>query len=147
MTAFAAAGCSFGGKWWGGYARQARGITAVQPDAGRASRGLCRKLAALGDTVIECADYRQPVPRADDVVYLDPPYADAVGYPGCDDFDHAEFWTVAETWARAGVVVRVSEYAAPAGWIAVETYGDVQKLGRSVGALRIDRLWKHVDGR
>ena len=145
LTAFAAAGCSFGAKWWGGYARA---HTKPQGYAGFASRSLLRKLGTLVGVPIECADYRDPPPGRGNVVYLDPPYADAVGYPGCGEFDHADFWATIETWARRGVIVRVSEYAAPAGWIAVETYGEVQQLGRSIGAkrVRIDRLWKLVDG-
>ena len=51
--------------------------------------------------------------------------------------------------ATSGVAVRVSEYAAPAGWVAVESFGDVQVLGRSRGAekIRADYLWKHEAGR
>ncbi len=43
--------------------------------------------------------------------------------------------------------VRVSEYAAPDGWVAAETFGVVQALGVSRGATkrRADVLWK-LDG-
>lgn len=141
LTAFAAAGCSFGGKWWGGYARGAG-------DYARASsRSLVRKLASLRDVEILCRDYRDDPPASGIVVYFDPPYADSVGYPACGDFDHAEFWRVACEWAERGVIVRVSEYAAPDGWIAAETFGVVQALGVSRGATkrRADVLWK-LDG-
>lgn len=145
LTAFAAAGCSFGAKWWGGYARNAKGDNF----AGRARRSLLSKMARLQGAEITCSDYKLPTPVAGSVVYCDPPYANSVGYPECGDFDSEEFWRVAEAWARSGVVVRVSEYAAPAGgWVVVESYGDVQVLGRSRGAekIRADYLWKHEDG-
>ena len=145
LTAFAAAGCSFGAKWWGGYAR-----AKMHPQgyAGFASRSLRRKVGALAGICVECTDYREPVQVAGSIVYLDPPYADAVGYPGCEEFDHAEFWTTAEQWARGNVTVRVSEYSAPAGWIAVEEYGSSKKLSHTPNArVRVEKLWKHEAGR
>lgn len=67
----------------------------------------------------------------------------AVGGSGAE---HA-FWRVAREWAERSVIVRVSEYAAPDGWIAAETFGVVQALGVSRGATkrRADVLWK-LDG-
>ena len=149
LTAFAAAGCSFGGSWFSGYAGTARRSSGDYTYAAMASRSLLRKCGALGNVRVECADYRYPTPVAGDICYLDPPYANAAGYPACEDFDHEEFWNVATAWARSGVIVRVSEYAAPAGWVAVESFGDVQVLGRSRGAekIRADYLWKHEAGR
>ena len=141
LTAFAAAGCSFGAKWWGGYARNSKGDSY----AGRARRSLLRKLESLRDVEIRCADYREDSPSAGTVVYLDPPYADSVGYPAVNGgvFDHVEFWRIAEEWATRGVVVRVSEYQAPSGWVAALSFGEVQRLGVSVGAKAgADVLWK-----
>lgn len=103
----------------------------------------------MRDVVILCRDYRDDPPAPGTVVYLDPPYADSVGYPACGKFDHVEFWRVMTEWANRGVVVRVSEYAAPEGWIAAETFGIVQALGISRGAekKRADILWRLSDAR
>lgn len=145
MTAFAAIGCSFGGKWFRGFAR-----STGRNHADEAARGLRKKLSVLSDVEIACEDYREREPRTGDVVYLDPPYkTDERFYTNLPKFDHSEFWSLATCWARLGVHVRVSEYEAPSDWVVVEDFGSVSQLGRSMGAqrVRIDRLWKHVDGR
>lgn len=154
MTAFAAAGCSFGGKWWGGYARQRvavwnKGRQTYNYAAG-AARSLINKTRKPAQFEIICRDYREDLfkktcrPR---VVYFDPPYRDSVGYPAVGDFDHDEFWNLAGQLARSGVVVRVSEYAAPDGWISACSFGQKQILGRSRGAKKVreDHLFK-LDG-
>lgn len=144
LTAFAAIGCSFGGKWFRGFAR-----SVGRNHADEASRGLRKKLAMLLDIEIVCEDYRVREPKPCDVLYLDPPYkTDERFYTNMPEFDHREFWTTATRWSSHGVYVRVSEYEAPPDWIEVENFGCVSQLGRSIGAqrVRIDRLWKHVDG-
>lgn len=148
LTAFAAVGCSFGGKWWGGYARQ----TNRGPDDPRtkysypasASRSIEKKAAALrvGDVKIYCEDYREREPAPEDCAYLDPPYRDSTGY--LDAIDRAEFWRTARAWAIAGTAVRVSEYEAPDGWEIALQFGKIQRLGVSLGASKVgfDCLWK-----
>lgn len=142
MTAFAAAGCSFGGKWWGGYARQSGGLNY----AGCASRSLVRKICKPAPFDILHRDYKDCLfsPQRPRIVYFDPPYRDSVGYPAVGSFDHDEFWNLAEQLARSGVAVRVSEYTAPAGWERVCCFGDAQIMGRSRGAkkVRADYLFK-----
>ena len=138
LTAFAAAGCSFGGKWWGGYARNNRGNDFV----GAASRSIARKAKALVGVTICCEDYREREPAPEDCAYLDPPYRDSVGY--LDAIDRAEFWRTARAWAIAGTAVRVSEYEAPDGWEIALQFGKIQRLGVSLAARKVgfDCLWK-----
>jgi DNA adenine methylase len=143
MTAFAAAGCSYGGKWWGGYARCARGYDYVVG----AARSLERKCDILREYRVEvvCADFWSLAPRSRDTVYSDPPYADSVGYSETDNFDHEAFWARCSLWHRLDIGIRVSEYSEPPrGWVPAATFGAVQILGRSRGAekVRPDVLWK-----
>lgn len=116
LRAFAGFGCSFGGKWFGGYAKHSPGHFTV---AGQ-SAVVIRKAAGLAHAEIRHADYRElsDVIGPDSVVYCDPPYADTLAYTGAGAFDSAAFWDTASAWARAGAAVFVSEYAAPAGWRA-----------------------------
>lgn len=138
LTAFAAVGCSFGGKWWGGYARNDRGDDFV----GAASRSITKKALALRGAVICCEDYREREPRPEDCAYLDPPYRDSVGY--LDAIDRREFWETAARWAKSGAAIRVSEYEAPEGWEPILQFGKIQKLGVSLAATKVgvDCLWK-----
>lgn len=150
-TAFAAAGCSFGGKWWGGYARCRRGYNYIAA----AARSLERKCAVLRDSraAVVHADFWHLTPAARDTVYCDPPYADSVGYGMVDLFDHPAFWARCYHWSQNNIGVRVSEYtcgaageptARPSLWEPSISFGDVQILGRSRGAelVRADVLWR-----
>lgn len=108
LAGFVGFGCSFGGKWFGGYARSATGTNY----AAQSKRSLLKDMAALQDATFVCADYRRVCipPRA--VIYADPPYNNTTGYHG-DRFDSAEFWIAMRLLADTGHTVFVSEQEAP----------------------------------
>jgi DNA adenine methylase len=118
--AFAGFGCSFSGKWWGGYARDRVG---TRNFAAEARRGLL-KITADIQRCPRVSFRNQPYSDASvllgDVVYCDPPYAGTLGYKGAPAFDHERFWD----WATRLVdethaFVFVSEFNAPPGWVPV----------------------------
>lgn len=120
LRAFAGFGCSFGGKWFGGYGVQR--VDARHP-VDHVSYGSLkstkRKAPGLrGARIVQC-DYRQWRPGPEAVVYCDPPYAGTTAYAGVGAWDAGEFWSLAERWAKRGAAVLVSEYEAPAGWSPV----------------------------
>ena len=101
---FAGFACSFGGKWFGGYARDAKG-----KNFAAAQRRVGLKLGAdLKGADIDCGPYWEAPPAG--ITYCDPPYASATAYGGTGKFDHDRFWD----WVRSreGIVL-VSEYSAP----------------------------------
>lgn len=108
LAGFVGFGCSFGGKWFGGYARNATGTNY----AAQSKRSLLKDMATLQDATFVCADYRRVCipPRA--VIYADPPYNNTTGYHG-DHFDSAEFWIAMRLLADTGHTVFVSEQEAP----------------------------------
>lgn len=108
-------GCSFGGKWFGGYARCSRGTNYALA----AKKSIARKAPGMVGT-ISCRDYRDYRPSTRSLVYCDPPYADTtVGYTGVDAFDSDEFWSTMRAWRDAGALVFVSEDKAPDDWTSV----------------------------
>lgn len=116
MTAFAAFGCSFAGKEWGGYARD--------PKEGRnyaevARRSLLRKASYMRGVEFACKPYWEVEVRPGDTVYADPPYASTTRYSM--GFDHEAFYRWCEETARAGALVLVSEFTCPSrsGWRVV----------------------------
>lgn len=111
--AFAGFGCSFGGKWFGGYAR---GKGRSFPD--ECARGLLKSAPSFRDAEILRADYREFSPGSDTLVYCDPPYANTTGY-STGDFDSDEFWRTMQEWNNNGALVFVSEYQAPDHWTHV----------------------------
>lgn len=114
LTAFAAFACSFGGKEWGGFARNADGRNYAAVGA----RFLRRKAAHMAGVKFSCVDYRDVPILPGDVVYADPPYVNTAQYK-VGPFDHREFYEWCEATARAGASVFVSEFTIPdrPGWV------------------------------
>ncbi len=110
LTAFAAFGCSFGGREWEGYARDKR---KTESFACTARRGILRKLERMAGVEFKCIDYQSTPIRAGDVLYADPPYLDTKPYHRVGKFDHAAFFGWCEDIASKGVSVFVSEFTAP----------------------------------
>ena len=124
LRAFAGFGCSFGGRFFEGYARCNRGDNY----AARARKRLMRYSDTLETITIPPffghGDYDEWTPTPDCVVYLDPPYAGTKGYSskrsGVPTFNHDAFWNTAAEWVTVrGAHVFVSEFAAPEGWTPV----------------------------
>lgn len=113
LTAFAAFGCSFGGKEWGGYAR-GQGSTGPRNYAAESSRLLQTKRRSMAGVVFRCSNYQSLAP-ASCVVYCDPPYRGTTGYK-TGAFDYAAFYAWCEAAARRNCAVFVSEFTAPPHW-------------------------------
>lgn len=134
LRGFAGFGCSFGAKWFGGYAR---GYTGELSDgtprsyAGESKRSLLKTQRAFQQheaLTIARQPYTAWSPTEGTVVYCDPPYRDTQGYAGTAPFDTDAFWLHVETWRDIGAHVFVSEYQAPAGWEAVWELDHLQTL-------------------
>lgn len=131
IRGFAGFPCSFGGKWFGGYARDPKG---GRNFAESASRSLVKRGQALRDASFLHIDYRripQHVELSDAVIYADPPYAGTTAYGAVDAFDSEAFWSTARDWSARGALVLVSEYAAPADWTPVWSGTPTSTIARS----------------
>lgn len=139
--AFAGFGCSFGGKYFGGYARAQR---TVRNYAAEARRGLLRDVGALvrARVSIEHGSFFDATPRAGWTLYCDPPYAGTTGYAVA--FDSDAFWRRASEWARAGSRVFVSEYACPAPHVVVWSKAHRSSVAaeQSARTLREEKLFR-----
>lgn len=112
LVGFVGFGCSYGGKWWGGYARTDKTGARSRNYAGEARRSIERKRPLLDGVVFQCCPYwRMSVP-SNSLIYCDPPYADTTGYK-TGDFDHELFWQWVRNMTSLGHTVFVSEYTAP----------------------------------
>jgi DNA adenine methylase len=152
LRGFVGFGGSFGGKWFGGYARATTAKGAPRNFADEAARRLVSMRARLGarDASVTLAGYAdwdsQVGPNT--VVYCDPPYEGTTAYGAAGAFDSAAFWAMMACWSDRGAVVLVSEYTAPGGWVAVWEKAHRQNL--QGGALRpetTERLFVRETGR
>lgn len=114
LKGFAKYGCSFGGKAWGGYARNRSGTNYY---AQQSKNSLMRQASHIANTVFSSRQYQTINVFGNEVIYCDPPYAGTTGYGF--KFDHTEFWEVMEIWARSGANVFVSEKTAPESWLSI----------------------------
>lgn len=142
--AFAGFGCSFGGKWFGGYARKdPKDALSVRGYASQTRNAVLEQVRALSACEIARVDFLSSVPRPVDlVIYLDPPYQGTTSYAGVPPFDHARFYEVAKGWARAGADVFVSEYSCPIGECVMEFSHDMRVAGGAQKDARVERLYR-----
>jgi len=134
---------SFGGKWWGGYARN--WTDAREDYAQRASRDIVEASRnmppnSIGSLQTKSYDLWEPTKFRDCVVYADPPYAGTTEYKG-KGFDSRLFWNVMANWADNGVAVFVSEYSAPRGWIPVWSKRHNVRVSGGMGVRTMERLF------
>lgn len=108
LTGFVGFGCSFAGKWFGGYARGHGGKLGY---ADTSKRSLLKKMDAMKDVMFAYADYKT-LSFKDCLIYCDPPYDNTTKFTGTPDFDSREFWDVMRIWSKNNDVY-ISEYVAP----------------------------------
>lgn len=151
MKAFVGFGCSFAGKWFGGYARSEKrnyaanasnSLRKITNYAKTASLSLSRKSVGFENVKFICKDYRELKPSGN-LIYCDPPYQNTTGYSAAGKFDSDEFWDVMRKWSKDNIVI-ISEYIAPADFecvLEISTKTDIRdKEGKKSD--RVERLFK-----
>lgn len=108
LTGFVGFGCSFAGKWFGGYARDKRKKCDF---ANTAKIGLLKKMSTMMDVDFEYSDYKE-LHFNDCLIYCDPPYFDTTQAYGTGSFNSEEFWNIVRLWSKNNDVY-ISEYVAP----------------------------------
>lgn len=105
-------GCSFGGKWWGGFARDKTGRNYWRNCTNSLKKQrdkLLHKRITLGTGSYEEQDY-----SAIGTIYCDPPYAKTTKYNAIKGgFNSDRFWLWCQDRARDGHRVFVSEFTGP----------------------------------
>lgn len=113
LSGFVGFGCSFGGKWFGGYARNKTGTNyALQ-----SKKSLLKDMETLMDAEFICKDYRDVELPDGCIVYADPPYDGTTGY-GKEKFDSEAFWEYMREISKSHLVF-ISEQSAPDDFVAI----------------------------
>ena len=114
-TAFIGFLCSFGSKWFGGFARSKIGTNYAKVG----HNALMKQAPNIKGVKFFCTSYNQlPIPP-NSIIYCDPPYEGTAKYKGVDEFDHIAFWQWCRDKVKEGHQVFVSEYNAPDDWACV----------------------------
>lgn len=119
LRGFVGAGCSFGGKWFGGFARGGFNGTNPRNHQNESQRAVVRAAPAFNGAEVRHCSYEDWNPQQDTLVYCDPPYIGTLKY--AYHFDHSIFWDVMGEWSANGVTVLVSEGTAPPHWKPIAT--------------------------
>ena len=122
MTAYCGFGMSFGGKWWGGYARNGIGTDYAL----NLQRSALLKASVLlkASALLKACDYLEVIDQGQ-LFYLDPPYANRTkphNYAG--KFDHETFWNHCRRLVHNDNVVLATEFVAPDDFVPVHNWGD-----------------------
>lgn len=113
LKGFIGFGCSFAGKYFGGYARGGEG----RNYALNAKNSLLEKHQTMKDVEFLHGSYEDIDIPPNSVVYCDIPYKNTTGY-SVGHFNHDLFYEWAEKKSLEGNIVLVSEYGhnVPSGW-------------------------------
>ncbi len=122
LRTFAAFGASFGGKEWGGYARDGRGDNYARQTGNSLARSAKAGMFDPHVTFWAGSVFDLPMPEdlSDTVIYCDPPYGNTKGYK-TGRFDTTKAWELFRSWSARGAHVYVSEYDGP-GDLVVDTF-------------------------
>ena len=139
LTGFVGFGCSFGGKWWGGYAKDKRG----DDYCGQAKRGLLKDVLGVQSATFTCLDYKDVEIPDGAIVYADPPYANTTGYT-VGQFDTNEFWNYMRQLSKR-CDVYISEEYAPDDFECIWSKEKVRTLEKNdnVGRVKVEKLFKY----
>lgn len=143
LTAFAGFGCSFGGKYFGGYARRNTGNDNF---ALIAHNSIVRKMKNLLNVQWISSSYIDLEIPEKSVIYCDPPYLQTTEYKGTSRFDSSLFWEWCAQKHHEGHAVFVSEYEAPSDFECrleiKKTLGLRTKNGNEI---RVEKIFVHKD--
>lgn len=143
LTGFVGFGCSFSGKWWGGYARGAN-----RSYADDAMRGLNKKInnGILLNSTFTCKDYKDVVIPDGSVVYCDPPYYGTTRFTTnvLGKFNNKEFWEYMRQISKNNIVL-ISELIAPDDFECIWSKNRKLNMANKNGIkqVKIEKLFKY----
>ncbi len=129
--------CSFGGKWWDGYAFDKMGVNY----AARGSRCLVKQAKNFDGIVFKCGSYLELEIPENSLIYCDPPYANTRQYR--DSFNHEQFWDWCRKQTKKGHTVFISEYSAPNDFECVIAIQHKTILNKKSPSPRTEKLFRY----
>jgi len=129
--------CSFGGKWWGGYAFNTKGDNYAE----RGSRCLVKQAKNFEGIVFKSGSYLELEIPESSLIYCDPPYSNTVQYR--DTFNHELFWDWCRKQTKNGHTVFISEYSAPNDFVCVKEIQHKTILDKNSQYPRTEKLFRY----
>jgi len=144
FVGFVGFGCSFGGKWFGGFARGGKTAAGHSRDHSlESSRALTKQASRLKNVRITNYSYDSlPIPSKS-VIYCDPPYRKTTLY--ANRFDNDLFWSWCRNMSQHHTLF-VSEYEAPEDFECVWSKKiQMNSVQRKTGEKQAtENLWRYT---
>jgi len=137
LTGFVGFGCSFAGKWFGGFAK-----SRTRDYCLNAYNSVMKKNKGLIRCIFNCLFYQEINP-INAIIYCDPPYANTTKYDYCPNFNSEEFWQIMRKWPKNNIVI-ISEYSAPDDFKCIEEFKTKTDIRNKYNKKedRIEKLFK-----
>lgn len=117
IVGFVGFGCSYAGKFFGGYARGKNNNGVERNYCLESYNNLMKQKKLLENVNFYCCSYQNLIIPEKSIIYCDPPYRNTTKY--YKDFNHDWFWLWCEHKTKMGHRVYVSEYEAPITWTPI----------------------------
>lgn len=118
LIGFVGIGCSYAGKWFGGYARGNNNKGNPRNYCLESKNNLLNQIKEIKnfkDVIFSNKSYDEMyIPKEKSIIYCDPPYKGTTKYK--NNFNHDKFWQWCNEQIEKGHKVFVSEYQAPDDW-------------------------------
>lgn len=140
---FVGFGCSFGAKFFGGYARSKNSKGEWRNHALEARNNLLKQASNLKGIEFRVGSYLELDIPYNSIIYCDPPYKNTLKYSNAINYD--EFWNWCKDRSLEGHSLFVSEYDAPKEWKCIwqkETHVNFDS-NRNKPELRIEKLFTY----
>jgi DNA adenine methylase len=135
--------CSYGGKWFGGYARGKNAAGEHRNHGAEGKRRLLKQKSSLSGVKIFNKDYLDLKVPDHSIVYCDPPYRGTTPYGWAQlSVEYSVFWDWCRQKSKDGCTIFVSENEAPEDFACVweKEVPNTMALG-TIGQVRYDRLF------
>ena len=143
MTAFVGIGCSFAGKWFGGFIGNGEKGDKAKCSVRASCNSLKTQLPRILETAFIHGTFDTHTIGDGWLIYCDPPYQGTTAYGAFSGFDHAKFWAAMRSWSKHSTVI-VSEYSAPSDFECVLEIKKTNSMYHADGKQKkeIEKLFK-----
>ena len=116
LSGFVGFGCSFGGKWFGGYSKCTKKYNYTKGS----KNSLLKKMKTLNKdtTTFLNLSYNEVEIKNNSIIYCDPPYENTTSYSNSNNFNHKEFWEYMRCLSENNIVF-ISELNAPNDFVCI----------------------------
>ena len=111
LVSFIGYGCSYSGKWFGGYARGNDSKGNPRNYCLESKKNILKQSKQLQNILFFSCSYEELEIPDDSIIYCDPPYKNTTKYK--DGFNHKDFWEWCRVMSKKGHKVFISEYNGP----------------------------------